>query len=78
MITTETEQFEIIEKNPKVVLMSSRTYFHLKHGKRLYKSKPYVGKENVASFYTGIVFRKRSPLRRPFNVVYEAICEQFS
>ncbi len=69
MISTEVEQFEVIDKSPKVVVISSRTYFNLKHGKKLYKKKLHIGKENIATFYTGLVYQKRSPLRAPFNIM---------
>lgn len=67
MISTEVEQYNKIEKNPRVVVISSRTYFNLKHGKKLYKNKLHIGKENIATFFTGVVFSKRSPLKSAFN-----------
>lgn len=69
MISTETEQFSMIEKNPKVVVISSRTYFTLKRGKKLYEKKLHIGKDNIATFFTGVVFSKRSSLRSAFNIV---------
>ena len=75
LFTDEVQQFRLIEKTawqnwPPVVILTSRTYLNVKFRKRkLFSAVPKVGAENLITYFTGMVFPKRSPLTKPFDTV---------
>lgn len=69
MVTNEVDQFELVDQDPTNIVVSSRSYL-TRRNMNYTKSVLHVGAENVANFYTAMLLPKRSPLTRPFNIMF--------
>lgn len=68
MIQNEVDQFTLLEESQRNIIVTSRVYTN-KYYRHFSQKRLYVGRENFEVLYTGMVLPKRSPLKKPFNVM---------
>lgn len=62
------DEIYTVESSPKNVYIYERTYLMVSRYKRSRKML-HIGSEMIQRDFTGIMLPKRSPLRRPFNIL---------
>lgn len=68
MVEKTTDQIDWVNKNSKIVVISSRIFLVSNRARRA--TRPlHIGRENVEVDFIGWILEQKSPLRIPFNIM---------